>query len=65
MYLLQQRNNPKSLVEHGITKASCHDKNELLQIKDKTKKYVIPHVFKHNPKNQKFFFQIIKATFHF
>lgn len=58
---LQQRNYPKSLVEHGINKATYHDRNDLLQIKDKTEKYVIPYVSTHNPKNQEFF-QIIKSN---
>lgn len=60
-YLLQQRNYPKSLLEHGINKATCHDINELLQIKDKAEKYAIPYVSTHNPKNQEFF-QIIKSN---
>lgn len=38
-YLLQQRNCPKLLVEQGIKTVTCHDRNELLQIKDKAKNY--------------------------
>lgn len=45
-YLLHQRNYPKSMVEHGINKVTCHDKNELLQIKDKAEN-VLYHTFQH------------------
>lgn len=51
-HLLQQRGYHKSLVEHRINKAKCHDRNEILQIKDKAEKCVIIYVSTHNPKNQ-------------
>lgn len=55
-YLLQQRSYHKLLVEHRINKAKCHDRNEILQIKDKAEKCVLIIDFStHNPKNQELF----------
>lgn len=60
-YPLQQKKYPKymQLLEHGINKVKCHDRNDLLKMKDKAN-HMLLHSCQHT--NRK---SLLKATFHF
>lgn len=58
---LKQRNYPQNLILHGIQQARSHPRQDLLQIKNKTDKKVLPFVSTFNPKNPEFF-QVLRSN---
>ena len=62
--LLQERNYPILLIEHGIRQAMSHERKDLLRIKPKENKTVIPYVSTHNPKIRKCLI-LFEKIFHF
>lgn len=53
--LLLQRNYPTQLIQNGINKAKSHERKDLLLVKIKPVKNVIPYVSTHNPRNPEMF----------